>query len=253
MRAAEALSCGSDGIRATIVANTPRLSRGEVHLWQTHIDRTKEYSSAGLSPDEVDRANKTAIKQKRNAFIAARGFLREVLGAYLDIAPYEVEFIRSELGKPALRNIPSQGPVYFNISYSMEAVLVGISMVAELGVDIEYMRDELSFDDIAKNFYSPGEKERLMHFSAMERKKKFYECWTIKEAFIKALGVGLRMPLDSFEVDFVSGEGASLSSYDGAVDISPCFTLKKLNPRSGYAGAVAVNGEVSALKSFQVG
>ncbi|MCP3677255.1 MAG: 4'-phosphopantetheinyl transferase superfamily protein, partial [Deltaproteobacteria bacterium] len=165
------------------------------------------------------------MEHKRKAFIAARGFLREVLGAYLDIVPREVEFVYGEFGKPALRNPPSLSPLYFNTSYSGEVVLVGISAVAELGVDIEYQRDGLSFGDIAKNFFSPGETGILKLCPALERKKRFYECWTMKEAVTKALGAGLKMALDSFEVDFTSSEGSSLSSYNGAVDISPYFTL----------------------------
>ncbi len=249
---AEPLS-GRPGIVGKDVTISPPVpSRSEVHLWQARIDRTEEYPYALLSADEVDRADRTVLKERRNTFVAARGFLRKVLSLYLDIAPHDVEFVCSELGKPALCNASFKEPLYFNISHSREAVLVGISTVGELGVDIEYMRDRSSVDDIARKFYSLGEIDRLMNFSAMERKKKFYEYWTIKEAFTKALGMGLRMPLDSFEVELLSGGHASLLSYDSAVDISPSFTLKKLDPAPGYAGAVAVNGEVSSLRTFQL-
>ena len=135
----------------------------------------------------------------REDFAFARGMLRTVLGNYLGIPPAEVGFSLSPQGKPALA-FPQASRIEFNLSHTLNYVLVAVCLDRALGVDVERLRSDIETEDLAENFFSSAEAEELRSLSEEERRRAFFHCWTRKESLLKAWGGGLLLPLDAFDV-----------------------------------------------------
>jgi 4'-phosphopantetheinyl transferase len=176
-----------------------------VHVWLSlgvaDPDACAE-SAKILSPDEISRAERFRFEGDRYAFVFARGMLRKVLGAYLEMEPQEVKFLYSEHGKPYVATPCSRAQVSFNLSHTDAAVLLAVWGGDEIGADIEKMRDDVEVDDVAKRFFSRQEQSELLSIGDRGlRRKAFFHCWARKESFLKAKGSGLALPLDEFDVD----------------------------------------------------
>src|SRR6185295_854197 len=112
------------------------------------------------------------------------------------IPPEEIQFTYRAFGKPQiLTSTPQAGPFNFNLAHSGSLALYAFTPIGEVGVDLELIRPEFTGDDIAERFFSPAECACLNQLSAELRHKAFFNCWTRKEAFIKAMGMGMSLPL----------------------------------------------------------
>src|ERR1041385_3712084 len=168
------------------------LGEKEVHIWRTSLDlptTIAEHLRQFLSADELARAGRFHFERDRRHFIVARGCLRAILSRYLKTPAAEIEFIYGVNGKPQLAgsSLHSQ-PLYFNLAHSADLALYGFTRIGELGVDLEFIRTDFTGDEIANRFFSPGEVACLNAVPAELRHEAFYNCWTRKEAFIKATG-----------------------------------------------------------------
>ena len=186
----------------------PALDGASIHLWHASPPEHRSLLpnlSALLSADEEDRHARFHFESDRQDFIFARGMLRTLLAAYLEVDPREVRFGYSEHGKPALAG-PGEGTdLQFNLSHTRGAVLLGICRRRTIGVDIERVREDFSSQEIATRFFSAAEQRALMSLPAAEQRQAFFRCWTRKEAFLKARAHGLSYPLELFDVSM--GEG----------------------------------------------
>ena len=147
-----------------------------------------------LSADEVAKADRFAFPELKVRSAAARGQLREILGAALGVPKAELKFQYGENGKPRLAEA---GPLHFNVSHSGDLALVSLSD-REHGVDVELHKDR-SYDDVARRFFAAAEVEQLFSLPDAAREAAFFDTWTAKEAFVKATGVGITVPLGDFE------------------------------------------------------
>ena len=217
------------------------LQPGEVHVWRFELDQPVEPFWSLLQPDEIDRANRFHFEKDRKHFSVARGFLRVLLGRYLQRDPNVFEFSYGANGKPALA-----GSLRFNMSHSHGIALYAFTEGREIGVDVEHIRADFTSDDIARRFFSPFEVESLSGLPDDERVAGFFRCWTRKEAYIKATGRGLSQALDSFDVTLGPGASAALlRCEDGAPER---WTMIDVAVGPGYAGALAVEGQVSGIQ-----
>lgn len=239
-------------MESLIVWATPppelRLQENEIHLWRASLDCEAvvlRRLEAILAPEEKSRAAKFVFAADRDHFIAARGILRELLGAYLHCAPATVEFGYGAQGKPTLGGSISDGSLRFNLSHSHGLAAYAFSLGREVGVDIEPIRPDFVTQDIAKRFFAPEEVEELRSLPPSLRAEGFFLCWTRKEAYIKARGEGLQIPLDSFRVSLTPGETESLNSADSAR-----WSLRAFQPAEGYVGAVMGEGEGWKLRCW---
>jgi len=229
--------------RATWLPSPPdvRLSRGEVHVWRTSLDRDSaevERLKALLTADERERARRFYFDRDRRRFVVARGVLREILGRYLGRAPAQIRFAHNEYGKPFLYEDGSS--LRFNVSHSQGAALYACTLRREVGVDIELLREDFASLEIAERFFSEAEIRKLVSLPAHERTQGFFNCWTRKEAYIKALGEGLSHPLDCFSVSLAPGESARLISTDKDRLEAAKWSIVDLKPFHGYAAAIAI-------------
>ena len=197
-----------------------------------------------LSEEERARADRFVFAQHKRRFIHGRGRLRQILAGYLGVAPETLAFDASAYGKPTLTVAPA---LHFNLSHSEDLAALGVSADAELGVDIEWIRPLK--EDIANRYFAPRECDALQALPAARQPRAFFECWTRKEAYIKASGEGLSLPLDSFEVAFGPGEEARFLRIDAPASQAPAdWRLHSFEPAPGCVGAIAAKtggGELS--------
>lgn len=218
-----------------------RLTKDEVHVWRASINLdpvTVKTFLPVLVPEERRRAEAYRFDRERLRYVVTRGILRAMLACYLKTSPSSIRLTYSKYGKPALA--VEQGGLSFNVSHSHGVALYAFARGREVGVDIELMREDLSNLDLARRFFSVAELHELQLLPVSVRKRAFFNCWTRKEAYVKALGAGLSHPLDSFTVSLTPGEPARLilPNKDPLDDHE--WSIIDLNPFQGYAAALVV-------------
>jgi 4'-phosphopantetheinyl transferase len=229
--------------------NPVSLNGGEVHVWRVRLDvPTAEVEGlrALLTPDEQARAARLLFEGDRRRIIAARGTLRMILGRYLDAPPDSLRFCYTSHGKPALAG--EMESLCFNISHSADLALIAVARERAVGVDIERIRPDVADEQLARRFFSPPEVAALLALPREDRQQGFFSCWTRKEAYIKARGEGLSIPLDQFQVSLAPGEPPALLGVQG--DDPARWSLYDLRPGPGYVAALAVEGHHLRIKGW---
>jgi 4'-phosphopantetheinyl transferase len=222
------------------------LSSSDVHVWCAFIDQVApNLSRLGqtLSADERARAERFHFERDRNRFIASQGILRLILGRYANVEPARIRFSHGLHGKPTLAASCGEGGLGFNSSHSRGLLLYAVTRDREIGVDVEYIRPLPDLQQIAAQFFSAGENAALRMLPADQRLKAFFDCWTRKEAYLKATGEGLSQPLDQFEVSLSPEEPARLIRVERDPQEAARWSLQALAPAPGYAAALAVEGQ----------
>jgi 4'-phosphopantetheinyl transferase len=195
-----------------------------------------------LSEDEAARADRFHFAHDRNHFIVARGMLRVILGRYLRRPPAGLRFDYNAYGKPELRAAADGSRLRFNLSHAAGVALYCVADGRRVGVDVEYVREGAAYEEIAGHFFSERERASLAALPPEARARAFFNCWTRKEAYIKARGEGLSIPLDSFDVSLSPGEPvALLCTRDDALEASR-WSLRELALGPDYVAAVAAEG-----------
>jgi 4'-phosphopantetheinyl transferase len=230
------------------------LSSAEVHVWQASLDPAAscvEHLQRTLSADELHRAARFHFPRDRRRFIVARGILRDILSRYLGVPPSELGFRYSAYGKPALADMADEERLRFNLSHSHEMALFAVTCGRDIGVDIEYLHRAIACEEIAERFFSAHERASLRAVSVEGKHQAFFNCWTRKEAYIKAHGEGLSLPLDQFDVSLAPGEPAALLATHSDPREVLRWSLQALTPGPGYVAALAVEGQGWHLTCWQ--
>lgn len=227
------------------IRNQLPLIRDEVQVWCASLyveaDNLKRLFGS-LSPEEEERARRFVLPVDQHRFVAAHGILRDLLGGYLRLPPAKVCIESAARGKPRLQKGPGALDVRFNLSHSDGLALYAFSLEREVGIDIEKIRPEFANEDMVAQYFSRQEQEDLRSMPSELRSEAFFRCWTRKEAYLKARGEGLHMPLDSFAVSFKPNEPAVLTS-----QYSENWRLYSLPPQPGFAVALVVEGPTCSV------
>ena len=224
------------------------LSEEEVHIWRADLEVDECFQSSllkHLSPDEKNRAGKFRFAKDRCNFVAARGILRLLLGKYLEIKPAEISFQYSKFGKPGIANNNS---LQFNISHSQNIALFAFTKRFNIGVDVEFVNPSIEVKDIATNFFSTNEIMNLLALPEKQQALGFFNCWTRKEAFIKAVGEGLSFPLDKFEVSLEPDKPAELLATHWEPEAVSKWSMYSMSPAANFVGCLAIEGLVEQVK-----
>ena len=224
------------------------LSDEEVHIWRADLEVDECFQSSFLkllSPDEKNRARKFRFAKDSRNFIAARGILRLLIGKYLEINPAEISFQYSKFGKPGIVNNNS---LQFNISHSQNIALFAFTKRFNIGIDVEFVNPDIEVKDIAANFFSKNEILNLLALAEEQQTLGFFNCWTRKEAFIKAVGEGLSFPLDKFEVSLEPDKPAKLLATDWEPEAVSKWSIYSMSPAANFVGSLAIEGFVDQVK-----
>jgi 4'-phosphopantetheinyl transferase len=195
-----------------------------------------------LSDDERARADRFVFELDRKRFVAARALLRTLLGRILSLPPASLEFTYGSHGKPALGPALAGSGVRFNLSHSDGRALVAWTLDATVGADLERVRPVAYGGAVARRFFSSDEQASLAGLEGPAWDEAFFRCWTRKEAFVKAIGDGLHLPLRSFSVPV--GEPAARARifvHDAPAE-APAWTLDPVPAGPGFVAAVVSEG-----------
>jgi len=238
------------------LAGSFQLAPDEVHSWRASLEVPPAISArlyATLSSDERTRSARFRFERDRRRFIAAHGVLRDLLGRYLRTQPGRISYLYNAFGKPDL-SPEFGGRLRFNLSHSGGLALIAIAADSNVGVDLEYIRAQSDYAEIARCFFSEAEVDELIALPEHLYAKAFASCWTKKEAYLKACGDGLAIPLNSFSVP--PAADAAHSPVDVCVSSSDVVPAKRwsfytLQPAPGYIGALAIEGSGWRLSQWQ--
>jgi 4'-phosphopantetheinyl transferase len=226
-------------------AHPPPLGADDVHVWQAPLDGAAELVdrfAACLDGEERYRAERFHFPRDRDRYVVGRGRLRLLLGEYLGVAPEDVGFQYSTAGKPALSAGSGSADLRFNVAHSDGLALYAVTRGRDVGVDVERVRPDLAWRELAERYFAPTEVAELVALPPARQRLAFFTCWTRKEAYVKALGLGLSVPLDGFAVTLAPDRPAALIGT--AHDPAQCerWELRELVPAAGFVGAMAVEG-----------
>lgn len=230
-----------------IFNNPPDLgiAQNSVHVWCSSLSQPVDVIqqlSTLLTDEEHERANRFQFEHLRQAFVVARGTLRVILSRYLNIDPGKLHFQYNARGKPYLSDPLDSKGLSFNLSHSGDLVLYAITKGRRVGVDVEHIRPMPDLLDIAARTFSHEENHQLKSIAENQRLDAFFNCWTRKEAFIKATGDGVSFPLDQFDVSLIAGRPAKLLSVRGNKQEAACWSMFGWQPTEGYIAALVVEG-----------
>lgn len=209
-----------------------------VEVWRGSLDQepeVRERLQTLLDRDELERAASFHFDRDRHRYVVGRGVLRLLLARYLDRDPRELRFAYGSERKPSLVG----GGLEFNLAHSEGSVLYAFSPAFEVGIDVELLRPDVADNAVAERFFSPGEVAALRGLPAADQAHAFLTCWTRKEAFLKARGDGLKLPLDSFDVTLRPGEPAEVTRTAWAPEERARWQLADLSETD--------RGEIAAL------
>lgn len=219
------------------------LGADEVHVWRAPLNAPASRVralAALLSVDERRRAEAFYFEEHQREFIVCRGLLRTLLGRYLGIAPEDVRLSYGAYGKPAVAERADAAPLQFNLAHSVGLAVFAFTRDAAIGVDVERCRPLPDAGQLVERFFSPQEADAWRRLPPDEQPLAFFNCWTRKEAFIKAVGDGLSHPLDQFAVSLTPGEPARLLQTNGDPEAASRWTLHALTPADDYVAALAI-------------
>ena len=225
---------------AELDVDPPDLPPDVVHLWQRPVRPSADALEACyelLSLDECERASRYRVEKARNEYVLTRATLRSLISGYLRRTPQSVSFRYTEYGNPLL---DGPGDLRFNVSHTDGLALLAFVRNRDIGVDVEKVRPQTDVKQVAERFFSAHECHVLEHLSGDELHAAFFRCWTRKEAYIKAKGEGLSLPLHEFDVSIGPNEPQALLATRPDPLEAGHWILRDVPVPAGYAAALAV-------------
>lgn len=233
----------------------PHLSSQDVHIWRAFFDVWQAEIprlTSVLSADEKERARRFYFEKDRSASIISRSLLRILLGRYCSLDPEHIAFNYNKYGKPTLIQDNQQVPIYFNLAHSHNTVVYAFTFIDAVGIDVEYIRSNIEYEELAQHYFSPSEVAQLQAVSDTQKPQTFYAGWARKEAYIKARGKGLSIALDSFDVTLRPDVPAKLVACREEPQAVESWSLYELPAEEHYASALALKGQCEELRYFQI-
>lgn len=228
-----------------------QLPENHVDVWLSSLD-IEETSIDKLLPilseDELSRAERFHSIESKNKFIVARAFIRYILAQYLKIKPEEIKFKYDINGKPSLSGELSKTGLCFNVSHSHGKVLCGITMKRAIGIDIEKIRLNLSYEKITKRQFSPPELEKFQQLPENEKVQTFFTFWTRKESFLKAIRKGLQLPMKNFDVSNAPMEPVTFINDSEQFENTSEWFIEDLDICPGFCAALTIESQRRAIK-----
>jgi 4'-phosphopantetheinyl transferase len=221
------------------------LAEDEVQLWRVDLEAIRGHESRWqelLSSDEITRAARFHFAADRQRFVASRAWLRTILAAFLRTEAPELTFCYAKNQKPFLGAAHAGSGITFNVSHSGGIALYAFARRREIGVDVEQIRRDFDVESIAHRFFSISERQQLGALPESEKVEAFFRCWTRKEAYIKAIGEGLSLPLSQFDVSLEAMETDALLATRPDNSEAGQWSIREVSGGPGYSAALCVRG-----------
>ena len=218
------------------------IQENEIHVYRSSLTTASEHlkeSESVLSHDELQKANKYKFEKDKFHYISGRALLRSLLGKYLNRSPGKIIFSYSEKGKPFI----NESNIKFNLAHSGGKVVFAFTNNTDVGIDIEFMRELPDALQIAKRFFSEKEVDEFSEIREVDIRTAFFNCWTRKEAFIKALGEGLSYPLKDFSVTLKPGDKPEILWIKDKAEEAEKWRIFNIDTEDNYVSSLAVKAE----------
>ena len=226
------------------------LTDSDLHVWCASLNGSAEelaHFESILAPDEKARAGRFHFERDRDRYIFGRGILRTLLGSYLGTEAHKIEITYEQDGKPTLGKIFQGKKLQFNLSHSNERALYIFGWDRLVGIDIEQIRPLQDADAFAEQYYTKRETGLINSLSGDEKWPVFYKFWTCKEAFLKAKGTGLTVPINHAEISLRPNNSAHLTSVDGDTAQATDWRFEMFSPIADYQAAIALEGHAGNI------
>ncbi len=236
------------------ISEIPPVAPAEIHVWRISLARpSAEISQLQniLSADETKHAARFHFAHDARRFIVRRAVLRQLLAANLDLCPEEIEMISANFQKPKIATVQNSRRLQFSASHSGDWALIALAQNCEVGVDVEQHRPLPDAADLVKSFFSDWEIAEFTRLPEPARMEGFFNCWTRKESFVKALGLGLAYPLKQFSVTLAPGQPAALVEFAGDANAREKWSMISLDVASAHAAALVFEAEPVAIRGFE--
>ena len=229
----------------------PVLAPDEAHVWTALLPSTLPPDIAtSLSADECGRARRFHFPEDYFRYVFAHAVLRDVLSRYLDCPPSDVQFASNPFGKPFVVRMSGRRPPEFNLSHAGRVILVGVCDGRRLGIDVEEIRWIGDLESIAESQFTPRECAFILAQPSGRLERAFFRCWTRKEAYVKALGKGLSIPLNSFDALTEPRPDPLFDASSGSLNASS-LQIADLDAPEGYVASVAVQRGITRYVHFE--
>lgn len=227
----------------------------EVHVWLASYKKFHAQLSELrdlLNVDEAKKAARFYFEKDRERFIVTHGLLRKLLAGYTNISSAQLDFQYNAYGKPALASSFQKEPLHFNLSHTQDLIVYAFTYTRNVGIDIEYIRADIEYEQLARHYFSSFEQAELQRLPLSLHQQAFFNCWTQKEAYIKARGLGLSLALDSFDVTVQPDAPVRLLASRESAQEAARWRFASLPVNSNYAGTVAVEGQDWQMHCWQL-
>lgn len=222
----------------------------EVHVWRAALDRRPGDVWDLLSPAERRRAARFDLTLDRERFVAARGHLRAILARYTGLDPAALRLEDGPYGKPALAVAAGPPTIRFNLAHADCLALVAVARGREVGIDLEPVRPDFDWQAVAAGHFAGRELVTVLGLPAADRPAAFFACWALKEAFAKAVGLGLALPPEQIGVEPDPPGGPCLRAPDDPITPGTRWHDRLLAPGPGYVAALVVAGPAPQLRTW---
>ncbi len=225
----------------------------DVHIWHVCLDQHSSYVNSlfqTLSPDERQKAESYRFEDDRNCFVVARGTLRKILGEYLNSDLNQICFSYSRYGKPSL-NL-ARNPIRFNVTHSRGIALFAVALGREVGIDLEFIDKTFPIVKTAKQVFSPTKCTELQNLEPDLQAAAFFQSWTLKEAYLKAIGTGFSNP-GLYYTDLAIPAESDFSRRTAVFENRRGWTFANLAVDSNYKAALAVEGKIGDIRYHRIG
>ena len=234
-----------------------RIDDTEIHLWQLEqgdfeLSSLQNECLAWLTESELKRFQRFQFDRDRKQLLLGRVLMRVALSSYdRSVAPASWDFTHNDYGKPSISEEQNSASLYFNLSHSAEKVVLAVSRFKDIGVDVECARKPRRVEAIAQRFFSDLEATQLLSLPEDQQQSRFYDLWTLKEAYIKACGMGLAIPLQHFSYGFAGDDRLTIEFDARRNDVESTWQFWQLSAGPDFTLAVAAKtGEGELVQSL---
>jgi 4'-phosphopantetheinyl transferase len=220
------------------------LASGEIHLWLSFYDDITEERLLSsyrrlLNAEEKEQELRFYFEKDRRRYLITRALVRTVLSRYVSIPPKEWAFSTNAYGRPDIANDQAKDAcLSFNISHTHSVIVLGVTTNRALGVDVEHLCAREAAIDIADRYFAPREVAVLTAAPPDQQQYRFFEYWTLKEAYIKARGIGLSLPLDKFSFHYPNDHAVKIAIAPELADDSTRWQFWQFRPTAEYLVAI---------------